>query len=124
MALRVDKKSGKLKLLEADVEKACIELLQHYGWRCHRLHTELIHSKRGGRRMIGEAHQPDWIVARARPHCEWFYLEMKRPGGQPTDGQRAWHGQARHDGAVVIVADSVPSLLSQMTREFGVIRRT
>lgn len=114
--LRIDPRTGKLLPLEAEVEKACIDLLQHYGYRCHRLHTELIHTRRGGRRLVGEPSQPDWIVVHARP-TRWFYLEMKRPGEKPTTGQAAWHEAARKEGAVVIVADGVPSLLAALERE-------
>ena len=114
--LRIDHKTGKLLPLEAEVEKACIDLLQHYGYRCHRLHTELIHTRHGGRRLVGETSQPDWIVVRPPPG-PWFYLEMKRPGEKPTAGQAAWHEVARKDGAVVIVADGVPALLAALERE-------
>lgn len=51
--------------------------------------------------------QPDW------PMTVW--IEVKRPGGQPTEHQKAWHRTARSAGNLVLVADSVEAVVDYLT---------
>lgn len=48
------------------------------------------------------ATHPDWQLT--------LWIECKRPGGQPTEAQEAWHRTARDAGNLVLVADSVEAV--------------
>jgi hypothetical protein len=48
-----------------------------------------------------------------------FWVEVKAPGGKLTAHQASWHERERAAGGVVLVADSVPSLVHLMQQQVG-----
>lgn len=60
---------------------------------------------------LGVSGIPDFVgIYKGKP----FYVEAKAPGGKPTEIQLLRHKEIRAAGGVVIVADSVESLETQM----------
>jgi hypothetical protein len=90
-------------VLESHVEQAVVELLQWDGW--HVLKMEENFSERKMKRT-GEAGMPDRLALRYHPDAI-LWLEIKRPGKEPTPAQLAWHAAERARGALVIVIDSI-----------------
>lgn len=61
----------------------------------------------------GNAGVPDRIIVmQGKPT---FFLEVKRPGGQPEPLQLWQHKQIREAGGIVMVADSLESFIEQLS---------
>lgn len=71
-----------VKLVENDVEKACLNLLRLKGYYPVRLQSGLFKTPDGRWVRIGEPGLPDYVVIRN----DWF-LEVKAPGKTPSPKQ-------------------------------------
>ena len=47
----------------------------------------------------------------------FFGIELKAPKGRLSEGQLAWHTEARHAGALIVVAQSVNEVVQELRRE-------
>lgn len=74
--------SPKIKLVENDVEKACLDLLRLRGYYPVRLQSGLFKTPDGRWCRVGEPGLPDYVIVKR----DWF-LEVKRPGGKPNPAQ-------------------------------------
>ena len=74
--------SPRIKLVEDDVEKACIDLLRLRGYYVVRLQSGLFRTPDGRWVRIGEPGLPDYAVIKRD-----FFLEVKRPGGKLSAAQ-------------------------------------
>jgi hypothetical protein len=100
---------GTLRLREADVVMACIDLLRLEGWRCHRLQAGTVKTLDGARHIrLEDEGTPDWIAV--SPDQPAVYIEFKRPAAKPNFKQAAMHHAMRRDGFRVLVIDSVEKL--------------
>lgn len=139
--LRKPKKSEVPRALESDVAAAILDWLRLKGWRveritaesyiqsvtvqcpaCHTAFTRNV-SRLHKRHEIVEEGTPDYIAV-ATGHvlkakllsllCPYFYLELKRPGGQLRTSQKIWHSDAEKRGIPVCTADSLEALQKWM----------
>lgn len=94
-----------LKLVENDVEKACIDLLRAKGYYVVRQQSGLLKTPDGRWIRVGEAGLPDYVCVK----CD-FFLEVKRPGGKVNDAQRRKIWELEACGFHVAVIDSVERL--------------
>lgn len=113
------------KPLEREVKKACIDMLEASGWRCIRLHQGTA-SGHGAHWRLGKKSDPDWWIMRPFhipgpplwiSRLEGFYLELKKPGEEPSEPQLKRHGELRAEGYLVAVADDVAELQDWMARQ-------
>jgi len=74
----------KIKLVENDVEKACLDLLRLKGYYPVRLQSGLLKTPDGRWVRVGEPGLPDYVIVR-----DDFFLEVKRPGGKLSEAQIA-----------------------------------
>jgi len=74
--------SPKIKLVENDVERACIDLLRLRGYYVVRLQSGLFKTPDGRWIRIGEPGLPDYACLK-----DDFFLEVKRPGARPSPAQ-------------------------------------
>jgi hypothetical protein len=105
MKLGVDKQ-GKLKVSEADIEKACTEILELDGWRALKTNPCSDRSRGKG---FGEIGMADYLYIRyhnwgPQGNAEVMWIEWKRPGGKATLEQRLWTVAERKRGALALIA--------------------
>lgn len=107
--------TGKLKaprLSEADLEKACTELLAWDNWRP--LKTDPVSQREWGK-GFGEIGMADHLYIRyqyfggslslpGQTVCQVMWIEWKRRGGKPRAEQKVWIQAERARGGVVILA--------------------
>ena len=74
--------SPKIKLVENDVERACIDLLRVRGYYVVRLQSGLFKTPDGRWIRIGEPGLPDYAVLKHD-----FFMECKRPNAKPSPAQ-------------------------------------
>jgi hypothetical protein len=72
----------KVKLVENDVEKACLDLLRLRGYYPVRLQSGLLKTPDGRWVRVGEPGLPDYIIVKHD-----FFLEVKAPGGKLSPAQ-------------------------------------
>jgi hypothetical protein len=135
----------KLKLSEADIQKAIVDLLVLDGWRAIR--TDPVSDKSRGK-GFGEVGMPDYLFVRYCPKAhdihrdgvdpqnpraigywhrvipcqsETLWIEFKAPGKEPTPAQSRWHAAERARGALVLVFDSIEGF-SAWYRDSGLSR--
>ncbi len=95
---------------EADLQKACEDLLEYDGWRIFRIEQNYSERKR---KVVGEAGAPDGMYIRyytgglpqaKRQDVQLCWIEWKSPQGMPSNAQRAWIAQETARGALVLLA--------------------
>src|SRR5262245_44856852 len=74
--------SPRVKLVENDVEKACVDLLRLRGYYVVRLQSGLLKTPDGRWIRVGERGLPDYACLKHD-----FFLEVKAPGKLPTGAQ-------------------------------------
>lgn len=74
--------SPKVKLVENDVEKQCLDYLRLHRRYPVRLHSGLLRTPDGRWIRVGERGLPDYAVMKRD-----FFLEVKAPGKLPTGAQ-------------------------------------
>jgi hypothetical protein len=74
--------SPKVKLVENDVERACVDLLRLRGYYVVRLQSGLFRTPDGRWIRIGEPGLPDYACIKND-----FLMEVKRPGAKPNASQ-------------------------------------
>lgn len=79
--------------LEKDVEAALVRRVKTLGGLCEKFTSP-------GRRSV-----PDRLVT--LPGGQIVFVELKRPGGKPTEGQERDHAKRRELGCDVRVIDNV-----------------
>jgi hypothetical protein len=110
--------AGKLRISEADVQKAVVQILELDGWRAIR--TDPVSDKSRGK-GFGEVGMPDYLFIRylngsvleypgghmvlKRPAAEVLWVEFKRKNGVPRAHQVAWHTNENARGGMVRIAD-------------------
>ena len=105
----------KVRLVENDVEKQCLDILRYRGFNPVRLHSgrflapgRLCDECRASARWltIGEPGIPDYVIPR-------FFLETKRPGADLSDAQKKkiWELEKMWDLRTVVV-DNVDLLIA------------
>jgi hypothetical protein len=114
------------KLSEADVQRACTDLLIADHWRGLRMEHAIEYSLDGKvRRKVGEVSMPDYLYLRywagyrtgavrdIEGHADLLveaqvlWIEYKAPGKRPSKEQRLWHRNERNRGALVWVVDDI-----------------
>ena len=110
----IDRALGrKPKLSEADIQRACTDLLIADGWRAIR--TDPVSDRRRGK-GFGEIGMPDYLYIRYQRSAfptfpqvgaEVLFVEYKAPGKCPSRHQEAWGDKERRRGALVIWTDSI-----------------
>jgi len=108
-------RSPKLRLTENDVERACLDVLAHRGYKVVRHQVGRFKTVDGRWITIGETGMPDYICLHAtRPA---FLLEVKRPGAVLSSEQFAKIRQLEigHQLAIAVV-DSVEVLIDWLAR--------
>ena len=106
MRLTVDRK-GRLKISEAQLQKACVELLRAAGWKV-RPAPRLGHQQRGGAAYEVPKGEPDLLAVKAPSRILW--AELKTLDGRVSPEQKSWHAAARKAGFEVVVVRSVDDL--------------
>jgi hypothetical protein len=98
--------SPQVKLVENDVERACVDLLRLRGYYVVRLQSGLFRTPDGRWIRIGEPGLPDYACLKND-----FFLEVKRPGAKLSEVQvnKIFELEAAHKIAVATV-DSVERL--------------
>lgn len=107
-------KPAALKLTEADVALACVQLLEYDGWR--HLRTDPCSDRARGK-GFGEKGMADALFIRylnpmdppaeEREKKRWaevIWIEWKRPKGRILAHQRIWHKVERKRGALTWIA--------------------
>jgi len=112
---------SKLKLKgprESDIQRAIMDYLAARGFRVFRRNVMgIVPMKKGGVVRVGVKGQAD-LYGWFRYNGIHIEVEVKRPGGTLTPEQGAWLDNARADGAVAFVVDSVEECERQLKR-FG-----
>jgi|SRR5580765_2263861 len=109
-------------LNENDIEAACLDLLHIRGYKEERLHSGRFRTM-DGKRVItaGEPGIPDYVTVHRQ--FPGFYLEVKRPGGQPKPHQETKIRELRSGWRLAVaVVDSAMNLrdwLNAHEREAG-----
>lgn len=97
------------KKLEKTVENACVEKARELGWEARKMNG------------LGFNSWPDrlfippktaWPLTPGKP----FWVEFKRPGEEPTEGQSNLHEDLRARGESVFVFDTVDEFLGELKR--------
>lgn len=88
---------------ETEIQKDVIDLLKAWGWTVYRMNA----GRKGGIRLHPPG-TPD-LLAQRKGHSVW--IEMKKPGEDPSEIQRKKHKELREDGFTVLVIHSVEELL-------------
>lgn len=98
----------RVKLVENDVEKACIDLLRLRGYYVVRLQSGLFKTADGRWVRVGEPGLPDYVVIKRD-----FFLEVKAPKKAPSAAQvqKAFELEKGY-GITVATIDSVERLAS------------
>ena len=97
--------SPRLKLVENDVERACIDLLRLKGYYVVRLQSGLLKTPDGRWIRVGEPGLPDYVCVKSD-----FFLEVKRPKGKLSDAQIEKIFELEACGFRVATIDSVERL--------------
>ena len=104
-------RSPKLKISENHVEKACVALLERYGYWPIRLHAGLFKSSDGRRWIKGvEKGTPDWAAV-IKPS---FLVETKRPGAELSEVQRRKIDELKVIGLETLVVSDPQELLAYL----------
>lgn len=110
------RKVGKLKVSEADIQTAVVQMLELDGWRAIR--TDPVSNKARGT-GFGEIGMPDYLFIRYRPEMEEpgmlgqpafaqvLWCEFKAPGKHASPHQLEWHNTERLRGAMVLTVNDV-----------------
>jgi hypothetical protein len=102
----------KLRISEADVQTAVVQILELDGWRAIR--TDPVSDKSRGK-GFGEVGMPDYLFIRYEQapgtrragSAEVLWVEFKAPGKSCKTHQLDWHLEERLRGALVMMVDSV-----------------
>jgi hypothetical protein len=99
----------KLKLVENDVETACLQLLAYRGWYPVRLQSGLFKTPDGRWVRVGAVGLPDYVCLHERHPA--FFLETKRPasGLSAQQAKKQWELRVAYKLAVATV-DRVEAL--------------
>lgn len=104
--LQIDKR-GRLRLSEAQVQRACIVLLRLDGWRVFETHSHRAFAS------AGEPGQPDLVCIKGG---RVLFLECKKPGGKAEPHQLEWGRRAMADGYEYLVIDEVTKLREEIAQ--------
>lgn len=99
------------KLVENDIEKACIDLLHVRGYYVLRLHSGLFKTPDGRWVRIGEPGLPDYCALHV--HYPGFLLEVKRPRGKPKPHQERKIRELRLGYRLAVVAADSARVLAE-----------
>ena len=117
-------RGGKPKLTEKDIQRQIIDLLRAHSWTV--LQTNKFHS--GNAVVVQGASEPGIPDLQARRKYDSyvvhdlqrvFFIEVKRPGGECSEAQKAWHLLARKRGEIVLVAESVEQVAEYIGVRLG-----
>lgn len=111
--------SERVKLVENDVERACLDLLRLHGYYVMRLQSGLLKTPDGRWIRVGEPGLPDYVCVRRD-----FFLEVKAPGKKLSPAQTSKIFELEACGFQVAAVDSVERLeawLDQYEKRAGVI---
>jgi hypothetical protein len=100
-------KPPKLKLTENHIEAQVCHFLRVRGWRVDRLHTGGARWPDGTWLQLHPEGTADWLAHRPRESPSCLYIETKAPGKEPTFEQQVFLEQARREGYLAVVADSL-----------------
>jgi hypothetical protein len=102
----------KLKLVENDVEGACLDLLRYRGFWPVRQHCGKFRTADDRWITLGQPGLPDWALVK-RPG---FLLEVKRPGGKLSEIQEQRIAELRQwPDLDVVVVESVEELMDWLS---------
>ena len=106
---------------ENDVEARIRQYFARRGWLVIRQHVGLFKARSGQHISIGEKGMTDYVVVRPlKPGLALrVYVEVKRPGGEPSVDQLRWMGRARSLGHLAEYFDSVEDLARWFETRFG-----
>lgn len=120
-AIKLYKKTGKLRLSEADVTQQVCDFMAAEGWRGVRMNVGVATNLATGKQVaFHEPGMPDWqfwtpmytpdffhgsLEDKRRANVSLVWIEFKAPGEKPTPRQLAWHRDEIARGALVIVVD-------------------
>lgn len=105
------------KPLEAEIQKACLQIFGAYGWRAFRRNTGAMTGEyKGKKRFVrfaekGQADIYGWIPGPDYGYAVPFECEVKRPGGKLSKAQEAWLVQCQGDGVIAFWVDSADRCL-------------
>lgn len=102
----------KLTTDEKSVQSAVLMLLRVNGYLAFRQNTGAIAATYAGRSRYVRFNEPGWpdVLAIHPGTGRAVFVECKRPGGKPTDAQRAMLATLRSAGAVAVMIDDVVTL--------------
>lgn len=89
--------------LETDHQREVVQALETWGWTVYRMNS----GRKGGIRLH-KKHTPD-LLAQRKGRSVW--IEMKKPGSEPNEGQLKRHEELRADGFTVLVLHSLDELM-------------
>ena len=95
----------RVKLVENDVERACLDLLRLHGYYVVRLQSGRFKTSDGRWVTVGEPGLPDYVCVKSD-----FFLEVKRPGGKLSPAQINKIFELSSCGFRVATIDSVERL--------------
>lgn len=129
-------RQNQLRVTEADVQRAVVDMLAADGWRAIR--TDPVSDRSRGK-GFGEIGMPDYLFIRyldmdlleypggrivlKRPAAEVLWVEFKKPKGVTRAHQVAWHSNEHARGALVKVFDSVDAA-REWYKTSGLMRNT
>jgi hypothetical protein len=95
----------RVKLVENDVERACLDLLRLHGYYVVRLQSALLKTPDGRWIRVGEPGLPDYVCVKSD-----FFLEVKAPGRKLSPAQINKIFELEACGFRVATIDSVERL--------------
>jgi len=126
--LKLDER-GKLEIPEAEVQRACDDLLAAYRWRV-KPQPVTIPCPHCGRPVYipgAQKGQPDRMIMKAGPRGSDFrgnwwrivFVELKRRGKKARPDQALYHAALRREGFEVLVIDRIKELAEWMGVKLG-----
>lgn len=103
----------KIKLVENDVERQCLDVLRLRGFNPIRLQSGKLKTPDGRWVTIGEVGIPDYAIPQ-------FFLETKRPGGRLSEAQQTKIFELEKCwGLETVIVESVDELILWLDRRAG-----
>jgi hypothetical protein len=93
---------------EAEVTRHILRWAIERGWRCHRNHVGVYHTRDGRPQRINDPGMPDWLFL--HPEHPPVWVEVKRPRERPRKIQLEYMAVLQHRGFRVCWTSSAEDL--------------
>lgn len=107
-------KAARTTTTEAQVLRACLDLLRLRGVLAWRNNSGMLRDARGRPVRFGLVGSSD--ILGVLPGGRLLAVEVKRPGGRPTEAQRGFLGAVIGAGGAALVIDDVAALAAVLDR--------